>query len=81
MEVKVYLPSLGDENDAVQGGTITQWMVAVGDTVEEGGDLLEITTDKAAFVVPSSASGQLQQQCVHPGDKVDVGQLLAILEA
>lgn len=81
MEMKVYLPSLGDENDAVQGGTVTQWMIALEEAVEEGGDLLEITTDKAAFVVPSSASGKLKKQCVHAGDKVEVGQLLAILEA
>ena len=52
MRYEVTLPSLGDEDDTVTEAQASQWLAKKGDVLEEGDDLLEIVTDKAAFVVP-----------------------------
>lgn len=76
----VTLPSLGDDNDAVQGGTVSGWLAVEGDKLKEGDDLLEITTDKAAFVVPAPFDGTLFSTCVAENDSVQVGEVLCIFE-
>ncbi len=81
MRIEVRLPDLGDEDDAVQGGVVAVWTVQPGDTLEAGDDLLEVTTDKAVFVVPCPVRGTLIEQCVCEGDRVSVGDLLCVLEA
>ncbi len=78
--LEVVLPSLGDEDDAVQGGRVSELMAGVGDTVEVDDDLMELITDKAAFVLPSPAHGVLQEWRVSEGDTVKVGQVLCLLE-
>lgn len=77
--IDVLLPSLGDDDDAVAKGIVSMWLAVVGQPLLEGDDLLEITTDKAAFVVPSPHSGALTAQCVAEGDTIRVGQLIAVL--
>lgn len=80
MKVDVTLPSLGDDDDAVHGGTVTAWLATPGTSLAEGDDLLEITTDKAAFVVPAPQAGTLVEQLVNEGDDVNVGERVATLE-
>ena len=80
MRYEVQLPSLGDEEDAVTGGTVADWLAQPGATLEAGDDLLELTTDKAAFVVPSPHAGTLVEQRVRTGDDVQVGDVLGVLE-
>jgi len=79
MQIEVCLPSLGDDDDAVMGGTISEWLVTSG-PVSEGDDLLELTTDKAAFVLPAPRSGTLVECKVREGDHVKVGDVICILE-
>jgi len=79
MRLEVRLPSLGDDDDAVSGGTISAWMVKEG-PIAEGDDLLELTTDKAAFVLPAPRTGTLVDRLVQPGDAIKVGDLIAIME-
>ena len=55
----VLLPSLGDDADALHCGKVAFWLVEIGQTVRAGGDLLEIETDKAVFVVPSPVDGKI----------------------
>ncbi len=44
-------------------------LIAVpGSAVEDGEELLELTTDKAAFMVESPAAGVLNRFAVDPGD-------------
>jgi pyruvate/2-oxoglutarate dehydrogenase complex dihydrolipoamide acyltransferase (E2) component len=57
------LPNLGE---SVQSGTLAQVLVSVGDTVEEGQDVLELETDKAILPVPSTVSGVVQAIHVKP---------------
>lgn len=74
------LPSLGDDDDAVTKGTVSMWLAEVGQMLKEGDDLLEITTDKAAFVVPSPRAGALLERHVAEGEVVLVGQRIAVLD-
>jgi pyruvate/2-oxoglutarate dehydrogenase complex dihydrolipoamide acyltransferase (E2) component len=79
MHVDICLPSLGDDDDAVAGGTITEWFVKDG-PVAEGDDLLELTTDKAAFVLPAPQAGTLVERKVSEGDHVKVGDVICIFD-
>lgn len=79
MQIEVTLPSLGDDDDAVSGGSITEWYVQPG-PVNEGDDLIELTTDKAAFVLPAPYTGTLLEQRVQVGDKVKVGDVIGIFD-
>jgi pyruvate/2-oxoglutarate dehydrogenase complex dihydrolipoamide acyltransferase (E2) component len=76
---EVRLPSLGDDNDAVHGGTISIWHAKKGQTLAEGDDLLELTTDKAAFVLPCPRTGTLEARMVEEGATVQVGDVVCVL--
>lgn len=79
MLVEIQLPTLGDDDDAVTGGTVSEWLIESG-PVSEGDDLLELTTDKAAFVLPAPRSGVLAERKVAVGDTVKVGDVICIFE-
>lgn len=78
MTYEVKLPSLGD--DAADVATVSYWLVEEGDTIKEGEDLVEMTTDKAAFSLPSPKSGKVFEKLVQEGDEVSVGDVLCVLE-
>ncbi|MBI2421319.1 MAG: hypothetical protein HYV27_00720 [Candidatus Hydrogenedentes bacterium] len=80
MRIEVNLPSLGDDDDAVTKGVVAFWLQKAGAALKAGDDLLELTTDKAAFVVPSPESGTLMEYRVSEGDEVTVGDVLCVLE-
>ena len=46
MTYEVKLPTLGD--DGGDTATVSYWLVEEGDSVKEGEDIVELTTDKAA---------------------------------
>ncbi|MBN1527067.1 MAG: lipoyl domain-containing protein [Candidatus Omnitrophica bacterium] len=73
----VKLPPLAE---GVNKANITYWHKAVGDSVKEGEDLVELVTDKATFNMPSPASGKLTKIAVEEGSEVEVGQVLAVIE-
>jgi pyruvate/2-oxoglutarate dehydrogenase complex dihydrolipoamide acyltransferase (E2) component len=78
--IEIKLPSLGDEDDTVAGGTIALWHAEEGAWLAAEDDLLEITTDKAAFVVPCPAAGRLVRRLVREGETVQVGAVLCLLD-
>lgn len=80
MQFEVTLPQLGDEDDTVTVVKASQWLVHKGDVVAEGDDLLEIVTDKAAFVLPAPKSGKIIDCRLAEGDSVSVGETVCILE-
>ena len=61
-------------------GTITDWLVAVGDPVAEGDEIAEIATDKVDGPLESPASGTLVEIVVGRGDDAEVGDVLAYIE-
>lgn len=78
MRIDVPLPSLGE--DANPEAQVSEWLAKVGDRLDEGDDLVEMVTDKAAFTVPSPQAGVLVETRVTEGADVTVGEIIAILE-
>ncbi|MCU0486464.1 MAG: 2-oxo acid dehydrogenase subunit E2 [Anaerolineales bacterium] len=78
MPTQVLMPQLGE---SVDEGTVTKWLKAVGDRVEEYEPLLEVNTDKVDTEVPSPAAGILLEILVEPETTVKAGTLLAIIGA
>lgn len=78
MRTDIILPDLGE--DGVQAVTVSAWLVECGANLQEGDDLLEITTDKAAFCVPAPRNGTLADLKVSPGDTIRVGQVICTFE-
>lgn len=78
MRYEVTLPELGD--DSVDRAIVTLWLADEGDIVSENDDLVEMTTDKAAFSVPSPKAGTLVEKLVEEDDEVAVGDVLCIIE-
>ncbi|MFC5280483.1 2-oxoglutarate dehydrogenase, E2 component, dihydrolipoamide succinyltransferase [Arcanobacterium canis] len=74
--VEVKMPALGE---SVTDGTVNSWLKEVGDDVEEGEPLLEVSTDKVDTEVPAPASGKLTQILVTEDATVEVGAVLAII--
>ncbi len=56
------------------------WYVEEGDGVEEGQELCEIESAKAAFVLTSPATGTLAEICVRETEPVGSGQLLGRIQ-
>ncbi|MCG7339704.1 2-oxo acid dehydrogenase subunit E2 [Staphylococcus sp. ACRSN] len=74
MEIK--MPKLGE---SVHEGTIEQWLVSIGDTIEEYDPLCEVITDKVTAEVPSSYSGTVKEILVEEGATVQVGEVICLL--
>jgi len=78
MEHEVKLPELGE--DAGDEATVSFFHFEEGDEVKEGDALVEMVTDKAAFDVPSPASGVLKKILADEDQVVRVGEALAVIE-
>ena len=76
-ELKVELPKMGE---SVAEATITTWLKAVGDKIEEDEPIVEIATDKVDSEVPSPCSGELKKILFQEGDVVEVGAVFAVIE-
>jgi pyruvate dehydrogenase E2 component (dihydrolipoamide acetyltransferase) len=74
--VEVRVPDIGDFKDV----TVIEIMVKAGDTVKQEQSLITVESDKASMEIPSSAAGVIKELKVKLGDKVNMGDLLAILE-
>ena len=74
--VRVMVPDIGDFKDV----TVIEVMVKVGDTVKFEQSLITVESDKASMEIPSSAPGVIRELHAKLGDKVNVGDLLAVLE-
>ena len=75
--LKVTLPELGE---GITKATVSYWYFQAGQTVKKGEDLVEFTTDKATFNLPSPATGKLLEVFTPEGQSVDVGAALATME-
>ena len=71
------LPDLGE---GIHEGEILKWHVAAGDTIREDDPLVDIETDKAAVTIPSPKSGRVVRVEGQRGDKVHVGQVIAVID-
>ncbi|WP_241727191.1 2-oxoglutarate dehydrogenase, E2 component, dihydrolipoamide succinyltransferase, partial [Dietzia sp. SLG310A2-38A2] len=73
---EITMPELGE---SVTEGTITNWLKAVGDTVEMDEPLLEVSTDKVDTEIPSPVAGTLQKIVAEEDETVEVGAVLAVI--
>ncbi|WP_452231625.1 dihydrolipoamide acetyltransferase family protein [Lacinutrix sp. MEBiC02595] len=71
------MPKMGE---SISEGTIINWLIAEGDSFEEGDIILEVATDKVDNEVPAPASGTLVKILFQAKDIVPVGEIMAILE-
>jgi pyruvate dehydrogenase E2 component (dihydrolipoamide acetyltransferase) len=74
--VEVRVPDIGDFKDVA----VIEVFVKPGDTVKVEQSLITVESDKASMEIPSSAAGVVKELKVKLGDKVNIGDLLAILE-
>jgi multifunctional 2-oxoglutarate metabolism enzyme len=75
--VNVTLPEMGE---SVSEGSIVEWRKKVGDWVEEGEPIVDVTTDKVDVEVPSTASGVITALHGDEGATINVGAVLAEID-
>ncbi|MCY1164291.1 MAG: dihydrolipoyllysine-residue acetyltransferase [Pseudomonadota bacterium] len=74
--VEIRVPDIGDFKDV----TVIEVLVKVGDAIKAEQSLVTVESDKASMEIPSSAAGVLKDFKVKLGDKLNIGDLLAVLE-
>ena len=76
--IDVPLPDLGE--DAGNEARVAFWYVDVGETLNEGDDLVQMLTDKATFDVSSPATGKVAELMADEEQTVKVGGVLCRLQ-
>lgn len=76
-DTQLVMPQLGNEIDEAQ---IDLWHKAVGDEVEEGDEILTITTPKLTMDIEAPASGTVKEILVEEDELAKVGAVLAVIE-
>jgi pyruvate dehydrogenase E2 component (dihydrolipoamide acetyltransferase) len=74
--VEVRVPDIGDFKDVA----VIELLVKPGDTIQAEQSLITVESDKASMEIPSSAAGVVQSLAVKIGDKVNIGDLVALLQ-
>ena len=74
--MQVTVPDIGDFKDV----SVIEVLVKPGDAIKVEQSLITVESDKASMEIPSSAAGVLKELKVKVGDKVNVGDVLALLE-
>ncbi len=74
--VEVRVPDIGDFKNVA----VIEIFVKPGDNIRLEQSLITVESDKAAMEIPSSHAGVLKELKVKVGDKVNIGDLLAMLE-
>lgn len=76
MATEVKLPDAGE---GVEDVTINRWLVAEGDTINEGDILVEVATDKVDTEIPSPVSGTVLKLNFGEGELVDIDEVIAVI--
>lgn len=74
--LELIVPDLGDAEKI----ELVKWYKSIGDPINEGDEILELVTDKAAFPMESPANGKLLEKSVLEGSIVQKGQVLGRME-
>ncbi|MEO5671426.1 MAG: dihydrolipoyllysine-residue acetyltransferase [Ramlibacter sp.] len=74
--IEIRVPDIGDFKDVA----VIELLVKPGDTVKAEQSLITVESDKASMEIPSSAAGTVKELKVKLGDKLNVGDLIAMLE-
>ncbi|PEM37775.1 dihydrolipoamide acetyltransferase family protein [Bacillus pseudomycoides] len=73
----ITMPQLGE---SVTEGTISKWLVNVGDHVNKYDPLAEVMTDKVNAEVPSSFTGIVKELVAAEGDTLAVGEVVCVIQ-
>ncbi len=65
---------------AMEDGTVTRWLLAVGERIEAGDVVCEVETEKVNAEVEAPTSGRLAEILVSPGTTVTVGTPIARIQ-
>jgi 2-oxoisovalerate dehydrogenase E2 component (dihydrolipoyl transacylase) len=71
------MPQLGE---SVTEGTISKWLVSVGDRVNKYDPIAEVMTDKVNAEIPSSFTGVIKEIIAKEGETLPVGALICMIE-
>ncbi|MCX7258745.1 MAG: dihydrolipoyllysine-residue acetyltransferase [Burkholderiales bacterium] len=74
--IEVKVPDIGDFKDVA----VIEVFVKSGDVIKVEQSLITVESDKASMEIPSSHAGVLKELKVKLGDKINIGDLLAILD-
>ena len=74
--IEVRVPDIGDFKDVA----VIELLVKVGDSVAVEQSLFTVESDKASMEIPSPAAGVVKELKVQLGDKINVGDFVAVLE-
>ncbi|MCQ6278021.1 dihydrolipoamide acetyltransferase family protein [Bacillus sp. EB600] len=75
---QIKMPQLGE---SVTEGTISKWLVSVGDKVNKYDPLAEVMTDKVNAEIPSSFSGVVKELIASEGETLSVGEVICTIDA
>ncbi|MFO7613246.1 MAG: dihydrolipoamide acetyltransferase family protein [Bacteroidales bacterium] len=73
----IVMPKLGE---SIIEATITKWLKAAGDQVNEDDPLAEIATDKVDSEIPSPVEGVVKELLYKEGDTIPVGKVIAVID-
>ena len=71
------LPDIGE---GIAEAELADWLVRVGDMVQEDDPICEVTTDKATVEIPASATGRVTWLAGSPGEIIAIGGDLIRIE-
>ncbi|TWO67006.1 dihydrolipoyllysine-residue acetyltransferase [Caenimonas sedimenti] len=74
--INVHVPDIGDFKDVA----VIEILVKPGDAIQVEQSLITVESDKASMEIPSSSAGTLKELKVKVGDKVNIGDLIAVVE-
>src|ERR1700749_1794880 len=72
--LQITMPEMGE---SVTEGIVLEWHVSVGDFVNEGDTVVEVSTDKVDAEVPAPSAGTITALLVEVDDEVPVGSPMA----
>ena len=78
MATEVLVPTLGE---SITEATLGEWLKQPGDKVAVDEPIASLETDKVSVEVPSPIAGVMGQHAVAVGDTVQVGAMIATVEA
>src|SRR6202008_1566799 len=76
MPTDVVMPQMGE---SIAEGTIVRWIKKIGDAVERGEPLFEISTDKVDAEIPSPVAGVVTEIRAKEGETLPVKSWLAVI--
>ena len=74
--IEVRVPNIGDFTDVA----VIELLAKVGDAIRVEQSLFTVESDKASMEIPSPVAGVLRALKIKVGDKINIGDLVAVIE-